>query len=617
MNNISRLRGRWTLVAVIAVLSVAGAIWAAQAVSGNVAGKPMTMTAMLPQGALVSIESPDFGALLHDWEKSPEQTAWLNSGNYGVFSRSRLFSRLAEAQNEFAAAAGMPPDGAFLDSVAGSNSIFAWYDIGKLEFLYITKLPPGKAEQTRLMQSKTGFSRRQVGSSTFYLRTRGQEEDSGANPASDADSNNPMSNSISDAHKRTVAFAVSGDYLLLATREDLMADALGLIEHTSSDSLATEPWFVDVEKAMGPRPQAPALRMALNLEEVVKTPYFRSYWPPQNVTEIGQYRAALCDLYREPAQVREERVLLPKIVEDPGASQTDLAGLTALVPPGSGVYRAVATGDAAMAVTALDEKLLTRNITGYRDTSNAPEEDLAEHDAGSSTLAMGDLETRIDAPPTAAAKPEDRLRGLRALMAAADVTAVLTVDSNQPGEIDTHEGAGSMWVPFHSAVAIRSARPWDEAGIESALAQTLEPQLSAGALGMNWQRAAAGYSSLGEVRPLHIAVRGNLLLAADDAGMMQAMLTRAQAARQAPVQARLVAGFDHAASSAPFARVSGLIDRTGPPAQSSPSPGTQPAFFSGNVLTLSQTFAAMKSEHVIERRDGPVMRQTVTYAWAR
>jgi hypothetical protein len=84
--------------------------------------------------------------------------------------------------------------------------------------------------------------------------------------------------------------------------------------------------------------------------------------------------------------------------------------------------------------------------------------------------------------------------------------------------------------------------------------------------------------------------------------------------------AMLVAGFDHDAAAGPFARFSGLIDgvnRTGEPTRMRMGNGNQPLFFSGNVLSLSRTFAAMKSERVVERQDGPVTRQTVTYAWQR
>ena len=623
---------RNTLLALAAVVAVAGAIWAAQ--GAGAPDRPAPMAAMLPQGALLSIASPDFGALLREWERSPEQAAWMKSDNYAMFSRSRLFGRLSDAQTQFAAAAGVAPDQAFLDEIAGTDSIFAWYDIGKLEFLYITRLAPGKAEQTRLLQSKSSFSQRQVGSATFYVRTRGAGEgdDQGGEP-------------------RTVAFAVSGDYLLLATREDLMAHALGLIGHTSNDSLATEPWFVDVGKAgagaaqpAAGAAQAPVLRMALDLDRIVKTPYFRSYWVERNVTEMKQYRAALVDLYREPAQMREERVLLPRAAEEAGAAQAELGGLVALVPPGAGVYRAVATDDAEAAVTAVDEKLLRRGVSGYTDARFAPAADLEEKDAGeqdageqdageqgagsASDLGTNELEIRIDAPPRVVVKPEEQMQVLRGQFAAAGVTGVLTVDSNVAGEVETRGAGAAVWVPFHSAVVVRAAKAWDEAALESALREALGPQLSAGGLGLEWSRVegqGGGSVSLGEVRGLRMAVRGELLLLSDDAAMMEAMLAGVgsrvgSAGTAGGSPATLVAGFDRDAVAGPFARLSGLIDRVdagGGARQVGETAGNAPAFFSGNLAGLSGTFAAMQSERVVERRDGAVTRQTVTYAWRR
>ncbi len=582
----------------IAALSVVGCVSGLVWIAAQVLAPPppkSLMAAMLPQGALLSIESPDFGALVHDWTQSPEQAAWLKSDNFGAFSRSRIFARLAEAQDQFAGAAGLAPDATFLNEIAGTDSIFAWYDVGNLEFLYITHLPPGKAEQTRLMQSKSSFSQREVGTSTFYVRTH-RDDQGGA--------------------MRTVAFAVSGDYMLLATREDLMANALRLIAHTSSDSLETEPWFVDANNATTAGKQAPALRMALNLERIVKTPYFRSYWVQQNVTEMKQYRAAMVDLYREPTQMREERVLLPKSVEGPGTSQAELGGLVVVVPPKASVYRAVATDDVGIAFAALDDKLLQRGTSRYEDGRIAPTTDLSERQTGSTS----DLETRIDAAPIVPEKQGEQMKLLCAQIAAVGVVGVLTVDSNESGATD---GTAAMWVPIHSGVVIRGAKAWDETALESGLTDALEPQLSAGQMGLVWSRQSGGYASLGAVRPLQMAVRGDLLLVTDSAEMMEAMLLRLAAGPPSPLRARLVGGFNHQDAAAPFARLSALIDKADTNSAatmqaSSPdssSDGKTPSYFAGDLAGLSRAFAAMRSEQVIERRDGPVIRQTVTYVW--
>ena len=108
---------------------------------------------MVPAGALLYLEARDFGALMADWNRSTEKRVWLASANYQAFSRSTLFIKLGQAQTEFATAAGVPPDYALLGSVAGGNSALAIYNIGELEFLYVTRLASARALDTALWKS--------------------------------------------------------------------------------------------------------------------------------------------------------------------------------------------------------------------------------------------------------------------------------------------------------------------------------------------------------------------------------------------------------------------------------------------------------------------------------
>ena len=177
--------------------------------------------------------------LLSDWNSSPQKRQWIQSDNYEVFSRSRLFLRLKGASDQFAAAAGLPPDMDFLSQVSGEHSVFALYDIGNLQFLYITYLPSAKAMESTLWQTREKFEPRSAGGVNFYLRR------------------DPES-------KREVAFAISGDYLLLATREDLMAGALQLMSGKPDRTVESEQWWAQSTAAAGP---AGDLRMVLDLGE--------------------------------------------------------------------------------------------------------------------------------------------------------------------------------------------------------------------------------------------------------------------------------------------------------------------------------------------------------------
>src|SRR5687768_9664239 len=89
---------------------------AAVLVAGTIAwlvaqgGQPNSLASLFPGGALVYVETRDLSALVADWNASPEKKLWLTSSNHDVFSRTRLFMRLAEAQQEFAETAGFAPD---------------------------------------------------------------------------------------------------------------------------------------------------------------------------------------------------------------------------------------------------------------------------------------------------------------------------------------------------------------------------------------------------------------------------------------------------------------------------------------------------------------------------
>jgi hypothetical protein len=593
------------LLCVLGLFSTAAGVWAAyQSMS-----RPMPeLAAMLPQGALLTIESKDFAGLLKHWNDSKEKTAWLKSDNYSVFSNSRLFGRLGGAQDEFAQAAGLPPDMNFLNEVAGARSIFAWYDIGNLEFLYITQLPSGAAEKTRLMQMRGKFATRQIGGQTFYVRT--QKDQTQGQP-------------------RTVAFATSGDWLLLATREDLMAGALTLIGNTNSSSqgsestsLSSELWFKDARAAAAHSPGE--LRMTLNLEKIVPSPYFRSYWVQRNITEMKQYRSAITDLYMETGRFREERVLLSKSPGDTTPPASDLGSLMALLPGHAGVYRAVARPDVDAVLASLNEKLLQHEAGTFNDSSIAPDGEVSVHSMGSAS----DLETRIDsseATPRAHQPKGAELVPLRQLLASSDLEATMTVSR-------TGGASSGLWIPFPSAVVLSSAKDWDAAAVQSALMTGLQARLTAGGLGLGWrsvQSKQGDYAEISAIEPLELAVRGKLCVIANDPGLLVEMLGQMAAASNSKSEnvqkakggadlesaATLLAGFNLQQEQAAFARWSALVDRSPSAASNSADAPGEPAFFSHNVRSLSNVLSALENEHFVERKGGALTRQTVTYGW--
>ncbi len=84
-------------------------------------------------------------------------------------------------------------------------------------------------------------------------------------------------------------------------------------------TIETEQWWSQSVAAAG---STGDLRMVLNLEKLVPSPYFRTYWVQQNITDLKQYSAAVSDLFRPGKEYREERVLIQKKLETDRISTT-------------------------------------------------------------------------------------------------------------------------------------------------------------------------------------------------------------------------------------------------------------------------------------------------------
>ena len=565
---------RIVLIVCIA-LACAGILFAAYQVSA-----PSTpLSKYVPAGPLLYIEAKDFSSLLGDWNSSPQKQQWTQSASYDVFSRSRLFLRLKGASDQFAAAAGLPPDMNFLSQVSGEHSALALYDIGKLEFLYITYLPSAKAMETSLWQSRAKFEPRTAGGVNFYLRR------------------DPES-------KREVAFAVSGDYLLLSTREDLMAGALQLMAGKQDRTLESEQWWAQSTAAAG---KPGDLRLVLDLEKLVPNGYFRTYWVQQNITDLSQYSAAVSDLFRSSKEYREDRVLIrKKEPEQPAAAAgfAAAADLARLVPDDAGVYRVAANPSPDASFALLETKLLAPHLGPAPPSQIAPQVQLTSGEQGGAS----DLETRIDqAPAERPTAPQSR-SALKGLLDKTPLLASLQVQS-------TARDQAGVFIRIHSAVVLAAASDWNESSVQSALADFVRPGLTASQLGIAWQ-PKTGYQQLDGLWPLVASAHGKYLLVSDDPALMESLLANFTR-KSARDPAELIAGFNHHRERANFTRFTGFIDRPNMIGDGTQNSERQLQFFSGNMASLSTTLAAVSSEKIEVREDEGKVRQSIVYEWSQ
>jgi len=560
------------VAAALMVLSLLGLGWAAYETAAPLGPE---LSHFIPPGALLYLEAKDFSSLLSDWHKSSEKEKWLKSRNYDVFEKSRLLLRLKDTGEEFSSAAGVPANANLLGQVAGKQAALALYDIGKLQFLYITRLSSTDATQSLLWQSRSKFETRSVGNVSFFYRS---DPDSG----------------------REVAFAITGDYLLLSTREDLMAGALQLISGAKTNSMEKESWWERPVREAG----APGdLRMVVDLEKIVPSPYFRSYWVQRNIGDMKQYSTAVSDLTRSGGEFREERVLLKK---DPAAQNSSaekgsfaVAELLRLVPADTGYYEARANPNPKDSLDLLTVKILAPHLGPAAVEKLAPRVQLGNGEIGSNS----DFETRIDEAPSQNRVSRDNRTALENAFSLHEVLARLQIQGTERDERE-------FFVRIHSAVAFESETNWDEQEIHSALAEFVRPGFTTGQLGVEW-KTASGYSTLNGLWPLSVAVRGKYLIISDNAALLNRVLANLN--RKVAEPAVFAAGFDHQAERKSFLTLTGLLDA----GRRSAGPGESPEFFSENIASLSFVLEDVISEKIVIRDAADRQRQTVTYRWAR
>jgi hypothetical protein len=542
--------------------------------------------ALMPDGGLLYLEARDFRSLLNGWNASEERRAWLAGDNYAAFSRSRLFERLSQAQDEFSTTASVPADSNLLMQVAGDQSALALYDIGKLQFVYITRMDEARAEATPLWQVRDKFEQRQEGEGHFFVR-----EDQQSN--------------------RTAAFAIHKGWLILGTRADLVAGVLDRLDRQGAHSLTDESWYSDAVKQAARAPGD--LRMVLNLEKIVPSPYFRSYWVQQNITDMKQYRAALCDLERGDKEYRETRVLL----RTPGATARasgDIAPLLALVPADTVFASAQASPGTDSVIAALREGVLDPRVQRAATEATAPPAVQSEN-AG----AASDLEQRIDVAPVMV-NETDPYAELRQLLQSSNLSGILQV-------YRTQSSPNTMFVGIERGIVVQSASTWKETGIQEALSATFRRGLTASRLGIVWSSVTAGREPAWKLDgsiPLWMAVRTNRLYVANSEALLSAMLSRGTVPKASDSDGvTYESDFHHdSREQQAFTNLARRLDVAGHGAPSAASADTDtgsdgqaPAFFSGNIESLSRMWSRVAREKVTEKDQGAIVSQTVVYQW--
>jgi hypothetical protein len=397
---------------------------------------------------------------------------------------------------------------------------------------------------------------------------------------------------------REAAFAVVGGRLMLATSADLAAQALTLLAGGAGTAVTAEDWYSDATQAAGPRGE---VRLVHNLQALIRTPHFRSYWIQENVADLRAYRAGVADLHRSPERLREQRVLL-KVPGDQTreATQAAVGPLLARVPDDAGFYQLWAGPSTEQVVSLLQEKLLDPGPSAAFGPYNyAPPPPDGAESAGSDSA----LETRIDqAPPERSAETFDPTL-LATLFDQSGVKSLLQLQSQRPGPdgaLPAHDscifielGRPAALEPFVQAVSASSAGLWTVSG-----------------LGASWEQEGQVFALEG-LNPLYAWVGGSQVALANSAELLRAAIAN-RPSPVSPPETIFAAGFRHAREAGLYRTAMTRMEhlQNGP---ASDDPNREPNLFSENIASLSQTLDRLV-EVRIERRDlGERIDETVVY----
>jgi hypothetical protein len=540
------------------------------------------LATLMPGGALLYLEAPDFGHLLREWDASAVKANWLGSASYATFSRSNLFNKLQDVYSQYGAAAGFLPDLKGVIGIAGTNSALALYEIRDVEFLYVSRIPESDLMKSGLWAVRDKFEQRQAGGLSFYLRT---------DPAS----------------QRTVAFAFIRGYLFLATRHDLVAQALELLVGAKNPSIASDRWYRDAAAAAAPNPGD--LRMVMNLELLVKSTYFRSYWIQRNASTVRQYWAEVADVKRSGNDITESRVFL-RVPGAPESTPTspgtgNVANLLALVPPEAGLYRVSHLGASSDAAALIVNKLIGPQAQRSREQRYAP----AAVSLDSRTGSEGDLETRIDEQPLPVdAGISDSAAAVRALLDKAGVQLLLQSSAD----------AGNF-VQLPSVIVLDAAADWDRAAVRNSLAAAAGKLWSISQLGAGWAAGTAGRHAIERLDGLGnliFDIQGRLLFLSNDSQLLATVLDRV-GTPPAAGSLTYAAGFRHARERSKYERMMMALDFNAVPGSVGFGPVIReenaPLLFSGNLASLSRALSTVAEIRVTEENRGAATLQTIVY----
>jgi hypothetical protein len=275
-----------------------------------------------------------------------------------------------------------------------------------------------------------------------------------------------------------------------------------------------------------------------------------------------------------------------------------VSSLLPWVPPDAGLYRASPAGEPSEVAALIVRKLIALQPQRMGDWRDAPAPVSPDNPAGSES----DLETRIDEQPLPPdAGISDSMAAVRSLVDKTGCRASLLVQSTS---------ASGTFVQMPTVVLLDGLHDWDRDTVKDSLSVAAGKLWTTSQLGAGWVSRTAGrhpVERLDGLGTLIFANSGRLLFLGNDVRLLTTVLDRLGAN---PPSGALsyAAGFRHLRERSNYERIMTALDFN-----SSAGNETAPAFFSGNIGSLSRVLSNVAEVRVTEEEKGDITLQTVLY----
>ncbi len=293
----------------IVLLFVGIVVWAK--VSSN---EKFSLAKDLPNGALVYLQTDDLPQLIKLWDESKLKEKYLESQNFAEFKTSHLGIKLGERFSDFENSTGFSLDLQTLNSLAENRAAVAVYDIGKLDFVYVSPMNKELFAITMFAQNSSKFAESTLEDGTSFYQIEFKVD--------------------RERQNQKLIFANMKGRFVLATSEKLFLRTITAIK--GKQRLYDEVNFRNLSERMTPN----LVTIWVNQEKLNTDYYFKRYWLMSNVEDLQNIRAGIFDVSLDENGLTEKReFLLKKPQHSVRISPNDTKDLLSKVPENVPFYR--------------------------------------------------------------------------------------------------------------------------------------------------------------------------------------------------------------------------------------------------------------------------------------